>query len=148
MGPQPSSGRPAVKRGLAVQPEAGRGLGRGGQRHLVSQSFGSETTGCSSSSGKGGPSAPLVDSNGFQGREGRVQGVMTILPACPRPGTPRGWGPLPVPGKAPGACRSTSTPPRRQEGEVAEYCLKYAFLFINAAEERRGTLSPVCKRGG
>lgn len=29
IGPRPSSGRPAKKQGLAVQPEAGRGLGRG-----------------------------------------------------------------------------------------------------------------------
>lgn len=48
-----------------------------------------------------------------------------------------GLGPLPVPGKAPGACQSTSTPSKRQEGEVVEYCLKYTFSFLNAAEERR-----------
>lgn len=48
--------------------------GGGGQRRLGSQSFESETKGhSSSSSGKGGPSVHLADSNSFQGR-GHVQG--------------------------------------------------------------------------
>lgn len=39
MGPQPSSGRPARRQGLAVQPEAGEAWGGGGQRRLVPQFF-------------------------------------------------------------------------------------------------------------
>lgn len=41
---------------------------------MVSRSCELETKGCSSSSGKGGPSARKEDSNGFQGREGRAGG--------------------------------------------------------------------------
>lgn len=84
MGPQPSSGRPATRQGLAVQPEAGRGR----QRPL-------ETKGrLSSSLGKGSLSAHLMDSNSSQGRKGHVQGGHNNhhLCTCPRPGTPWVWG--------------------------------------------------------
>lgn len=69
-----------MRQGLAVQPEAGGGE----QRQLAPQSCELETKGCSSSSwGKGSPSAHLAGSNGFQVREGHVQGVMTIITFAP-----------------------------------------------------------------
>lgn len=115
-GPLPSSGKPATRQGLAEQPEAGSGR----QRQLVSQSCTLETQGrSSSSSGKGSPSACLVDSNGFQGREGHVQGFVTIITFAPALGQGHlGLGFFQCWGEAPGACQSPSTPSKRQEGEV------------------------------
>lgn len=52
-----------------------------------------------------------MDSNSSQGRRGHVQGVVTIITFAPALDQGhRGLGLLPVPGKAPGACQSPSTP--------------------------------------
>lgn len=104
-----------MRQGLAVQPEAGEG----GQRQLVSPSCEMEAKGHSSSSwGKGSPSAHLAESNGFQGREGHVQGVMTFITFVPAlgQGHPESGAPSSV-WEGPGAGQTPSTPSKRQEGE-------------------------------
>lgn len=80
-----------MEQGLTVQPEAGRGPGKGEQGQLGSQSWELETKGCSSSSVRQGrPHLCLVDSNCFQGRGGRVQEIMSIVTFC-RPPTGTLW---------------------------------------------------------
>lgn len=115
LGPLPSAGRPATRRGLAVQVEAGRGQ----RRLLVPQSCKLETTGrSSSSSGKGSPSACLAGSNGFQGREGHVQGFVTIITCAPALGQGRpGSGASSGAGGSPLEHASPLPPPLRDERE-------------------------------
>lgn len=70
-----------------------------------------------------------MDSNGFQGGEGCVQGVMTVTTFAPALGQGHpGLGPLPVPGKAPGACQSLSTS-LRGEGRGGVILFKIYFLI-------------------
>lgn len=114
VGPQPSSGRPAVRQRPAVQPEAGGGLGAEAARwspgplnwrpraaHQAHQARVVHVC-----------AWPGLTASGERTRAGSHDTFTFAL--APGPGHPRVWG-LSVPGAGPGACPSSALQETEEE---------------------------------